>query len=85
MALPPQYQQKIVKIYALQYDGTNNAAMLSFAPNFLYETPEGVLMQQRNPYPIEVHEWIAQFSNTMKRGQFERIPDSNFGVTWQII
>ena len=84
-ALPPQYQQKPLKIYALQYNGTNNAAMLSFAPSFLYETTEGVLMQQRNPFPIAVGEWVVQWSNTIKRGEFDRISESTFGLTWALI
>ena len=81
-ALPPQFQQKPLKIYAQQYDGTNSAALLSWASAFLYETPEGVLMQQRHPAPIAVGEWIVQWSNTVKRGEFDRIPDSTFGLTW---
>jgi hypothetical protein len=84
MALPPQYEQKPLKIYALQYTGTNNAEMLSFASSYLYETPEGVLMQQRNPFPIATGEWVVQWSNTDKRGQFDRVSESNFGLTWTL-
>lgn len=89
MALPPQYQQKVVKIYALQYDGTNKQAVLDFAgpSGFAYETAEGVLMTNSVPRgrPIEVGEWVVQWSNTERRGTFSLLADASFGSTWQII
>ena len=84
-ATPPQYQAKPFKIWALQFTGDNHQAMLDFGKDFVYLTPEGVLMQTQNPFPFVVGEWLIQWSNTGKRGQYERVAESIFNLTWVII
>ena len=51
------YRKRVETIDAVQYDGTNSAELLAFAPEYL-EMREGALCQIRNPYPIAVTEWI---------------------------
>ena len=82
---PPQYQQKPLKIWALQFTGSNHQAMLDFGKDFVHLTPEDVLMQTRSPIPFEVGEWLTQWSNTSKRGEYERVPESAFNLTWIIL
>ena len=42
-------------------------------------------MQQRSSsiatssIPIATGEWVVQWSNTINRGSFERVPDATFG------
>lgn len=84
-ALPPQYEQKPLRSYCLQYTGGNAGAMVNFAPDFLYQTPDRTLMQKGNPFPVEAGEWVIQWSNTVRRGQFERVPESTFSLTWGIM
>ena len=59
--------------------------MLDFGKEFVYLTPEGVLMQTKNPFPFVPGEWLIQWSNTEKRGQFERHSEANFNLTWIIL
>lgn len=82
---PPQYQAKPLKIWALQFDGTNHQAMLDFTKGWLVLTPEGVLMQTNNPFPLVTGEWVIQWSNTEKRGWFERASEANFNLTWLLL
>ena len=42
-------------------------------------------MQKGNPFPVEAGEWVIQWSNTVRRGQFERVPESTFSLTWGIM
>ena len=84
-ATPPQYQAKVFKIWALQYNGTNQQEMLDFGKTFLYLTPEGALMVTGSPFPFLVGEWLIQWSNTEKRGQYDRASEANFNLTWLVI
>lgn len=66
---------------AMQYDGTNADEMVFWAPDYL-EIRDGKLMQKRNPFPIAVTEWVLLYATTEKAGQYFRMPDDVFILTW---
>ena len=83
------YRRRVETIDAVQYNGTNEAEMMAFAPEHL-EIRNGKLCQVWlfevdgllviPPSPIVVTEWV--FRHTAS-GMFERMTDDVFQRTWQ--
>ena len=77
------YRMKAQAYEAMQYTGTNNAAMVAFAPNILTITPDRKLMME---FPAgTVHEVVATTWIVARTDWYENVRDGYFHKTYELI